>query len=628
MASKDPDVKPATRGRRPHPKPTTTAKPPLAASTPKPQLLVPNPEAGERIVLPQIRKRRLTSLFGGLVFALLILLAGFNLLYAGKVYPGVTANGVYLGGLSRDAAAKALQDRIDQYQAEVIRINYSGTALAVSPTQLGLNYDVPKAVDLAMAYGRGGGAFSRLHEEFRAIVGHQTAIASYHYDPSKLTPYIDQVDSDTNQPVANASFSFGDNNALIKQPQLGRRLDRGGLTLDIQDRLAATSADPIDAPVYDLHPQIEASDLVAAQTQANQYLAGPVTLKLPSGDVTVSPDNITSFFKLDPQMAKDFAISNDVRDIYPRPTLVSLSLDGDAVKGYVKKLAAKTDRQAQDAQLTIQDGKVGVFQPSHDGAALNQAKAVSDLTAALTKSADDRTVAVEVTTVHPSVYEGNLNDLGINELISEGFSTFPGSSSARLTNVRIGASKYNNILIKPGEVFSFGAILGDVGPAEGYQPSLVIIGNHEEKQYGGGMCQVSSTMYRAALNAGLPIVERTNHSFAVDFYTQPYGVPGVDATIYYPQVDFKFKNDTGHYILVQTIMQGTTLKFDFYGTKTKTGHIRGPQFVSGSLDATKPSHTVFWRDVLDLSGNVIKTDTVDTYYKSSTDFTIVDNQLH
>jgi len=99
-------------------------------------------------------------------------------------------------------------------------------------------------------------------------------------------------------------------------------------------------------------------------------------------------------------------------------------------------------------------------------------------------------------------------------------------------------------------------------------------------------------------------------------------VPGVDATIYYPSVDFKFKNDTGSYILIQTIMQGTTLKFDFFGTKTKTGNIRGPQFVTGSSDATQPSHTVFYRDVLDLAGNVTKTDKFDTYYKSSKDFPV------
>jgi vancomycin resistance protein YoaR len=231
-------------------------------------------------------------------------------------------------------------------------------------------------------------------------------------------------------------------------------------------------------------------------------------------------------------------------------------------------------------------------------------------------------VALNLTVSQPAVREDNLADLGIVEQISEGETYFPGSPSTRLINVRAGASKFNNVLLAPGEQFSFGKLLGAVDASTGYVPELVILGDHEEKQYGGGLCQVSSTAFRAALAAGLPINQRVNHSFAISYYTWPYSAPGVDATIYYPDVDFKFTNDTGHYILMQTHMQGVDLKFDFFGTKTKTGAIRGPDFISGTTDTTKPSHTVFYRDVLDLAGKVIKTDTFNTYYKSSLDFPV------
>jgi vancomycin resistance protein YoaR len=180
------------------------------------------------------------------------------------------------------------------------------------------------------------------------------------------------------------------------------------------------------------------------------------------------------------------------------------------------------------------------------------------------------------------------------------------------------------VLLAPGQVFSFGSLLGPVDAAHGYAPGLVIIGNIETPQYGGGLCQVSSTAFRAALQAGLPILERSGHAFAISFYTWPYGVPGVDATIYYPQVDMKFQNDTGHYMLITTTMNksASTLKFDYYGTKTKVGVIRGPYFITGSNDSTQASHTVFYRDVEDLSGNVLKTDTFNTYYQPSTNFSI------
>ncbi|HUC20538.1 MAG TPA: VanW family protein, partial [Candidatus Polarisedimenticolaceae bacterium] len=260
--------------------------------------------------------------------------------------------------------------------------------------------------------------------------------------------------------------------------------------------------------------------------------------------------------------------------------------------------------------------------PSQDGVSLDQVKAVGQVVAALNENGTDRTATLPGKVTPAEVNENNLESLGIKEQLSSGQTFFPGSPSTRLTNIRVGQALYNGVLLKPGEVFSFGKILGDVGPAQGYVPELVILADHEEKQYGGGLCQVASTAYRAALLAGLPILQRVNHSFAVSYYTAPYGVPGVDATIYYPQVDLKFKNDTPGYILIQTHMVGTTLTFDYFGTKTKVGEIRGPQFVSGTSDTKQPSRTVFYRDIKDLSGNLVKTDTVFTNYKSSADFPI------
>ena len=207
----------------------------------------------------------------------------------------------------------------------------------------------------------------------------------------------------------------------------------------------------------------------------------------------------------------------------------------------------------------------------------------------------------------------------LKELIGEGVSYFPGSTWQRLQNIRVGTARYQGVLIKPGQVFSFGEYLGEVGPAQGYAESKVILDGKQEFQYGGGLCQVSSTMFRAALNAGLPIVQRTNHAFQVSYYTQPYGIPGVDATIYYPAVDLKFKNDSSRHILVQTELIGTTLYFRFYGTKEKEGRVRGPFFNFGSLDPNSPSQTTFYRDIMQ-NGQVVKTDSFTTYYKSALDF--------
>ncbi len=368
----------------------------------------------------------------------------------------------------------------------------------------------------------------------------------------------------------------------------------------------------------------------AAQSQASGYLAGPITLTLPSKTVTVAPSDITGWITVNrASNAAGLAANLQLSDFaYTPPAApITLSLNNAAIAAYVASLAKTVDQAGQNAALTITGGTATVFQPEKTGYTLDQAGATTAIVAALAKPPADRTIALNVKVTEPAVTAASLNSLGINQLIGEGVTYFPGSPAARVQNIRVGTARFNGTLIKPGDTFSFESLLGDVDAATGYVPAIVILNNKEEYQYGGGLCQVSTTAYRAALLAGLPIVERHNHSYAVGYYTAPFGVPGVDAAIFNDSVDFKFLNNTGHYILIQTILSGSTLKFDFYGTKVESGQIRGPYFITPAggtgWNPTVPSTTVFYRDVLDLTGKVVSTDTVTTHYASSNDFPLV-----
>jgi vancomycin resistance protein YoaR len=601
-----------------------------AAPTPEPQ---PEPEP-EKLELedfqgdepderPVLRRAPLLLRWtGGIIVLTIVLGASFQFVYAGKIYPGVSADGVYLGGLSRAAAEQRIADRVKEFNEHVVTISNGDTNLRIPVASLGLTYDVPQAAKLAYEFGREGGLKTQLHAQLRALLNRGTPLSAYNYDDARLIPYIVGLDDDITTPVQDAALSFSGDQAQVTPSQAGRRLDLGRLIDLVNDRLAGTSADTIAAPVYHLQPILATDALENAVNQINSYVSGPITLTYNGTDRIIDQNTIISWVQVGSKSPQPFAESLKLEDLYPMPTHAQLGLSDSAVATYVADLAKGIDQTAQNAQLSMDTGQLTVVQPSQDGVKVDQKAAISGITAALAKSGDQRHVFLKLQNTTADVNENNLAQLGIKELISEGETTFPGSTQNRLINVRQGGKQFNGVLLKPGEEFSFGKILGDVGPETGYVPELVILANHEEKQYGGGLCQVASTAYRAALLAGLPIDERHNHSFAVSYYTAPYGVPGVDATIYYPQVDLKFTNDTGHYILIQTIMQGTDLKFDFYGTKTKAGVIRGPQFVSGTTDTTKASHTVFYRDITDLAGNVTHTDTVNTYYKPSTDFPV------
>lgn len=162
----------------------------------------------------------------------------------------------------------------------------------------------------------------------------------------------------------------------------------------------------------------------------------------------------------------------------------------------------------------------------------------------------------------PVIPDQELIDRGITDVLAVGKSNFRGSSAARRQNIRVASDKYNGLILAPGEQFSFNGILKSVRPEDGYVEELVIKGNDTEKEYGGGICQVSTTVYRAAFNGGLQLDERFNHSYAVPYY-QPHGF---DATIYLGGKDFKFTNDTPADLIIQTLVSGDDMYFVFYGT--------------------------------------------------------------
>ncbi|HEX3081897.1 MAG TPA: VanW family protein [Candidatus Saccharimonadia bacterium] len=559
----------------------------------------------------------------GLVFVLAVLLVGsFELVYAGKIYPGVSADGVYLGGLSQADAVAKLKERINAFSGQVVTISNGSTNLRIPVASLAPSYNPDKAAKEAFEYARKSDWTTKINQQLHALEGRPTIFTTFSYDDSRLVPYLSDFDDDITSSVSDASLSFDASQPQVTPGQAGKRLDLGQLMLMVADTLSQTSTDPITAPVYSLAPQTTTDELSAVTDELGGYLDGPITLEFLGNQSTIDQKTIISWIQVGSVSGKSFLTSHDLADLYPAPSAAKVTLSKAAIQKYVAGLAANIDQTAQNAVLSMQNNQLAVVQPSRTGVRLDQADAVTAISSSLTKAAGERDISLKLDTTQADVNEDNLDSLGIKELISEGETYFPGSPSTRLTNVRAGAKRFNGVLLKPGEEFSFGKYLGDVGPETGYVPELVIIGDHEEYQYGGGLCQVSSTAFRAALQAGLPITERVNHAFAISYYTWPYSVPGVDATIYYPQVDFKFVNDTGHYILMQTTMSGTDLKFDFFGTKTKSGVIHGPEFITGSNDATQPSHTVFYRDVLDLSGAVTKTDTFNTYYQSSKNFPV------
>jgi len=244
----------------------------------------------------------------------------------------------------------------------------------------------------------------------------------------------------------------------------------------------------------------------------------------------------------------------------------------ESVQTAIQTLSQKINIPSQDALFRFSGGKVIAFKPSKNGRAVNEKELLKLIEESMPHISEGTLstllIPVPVETTHPTSETTEVNTFGIKELIGRGYSQFRGSIPGRIHNVALAASKLNGVLIKPGETFSFNQTLGDISAATGYQSAYIIKDGRTVMGDGGGVCQVSTTLFRAALNAGLPITERHEHSYRVHYYEDGGFKAGLDATVFDPKDDLKFKNDTPSYILIQTITDtdNLTLTFELYGT--------------------------------------------------------------
>lgn len=242
------------------------------------------------------------------------------------------------------------------------------------------------------------------------------------------------------------------------------------------------------------------------------------------------------------------------------------------VEEALANLSGRIDVPVQEALFQFNDGKVTAFRASKNGRAVQKEEALARFESAVKALPHapqlQIVINIPVYTVHPVTTTEKVNSFGIKELIGRGYSEFTGSIPGRIHNVALAASRINGTLIPPGETFSFVNAIGDISAATGYQSAYIIKEGRTVLGDGGGVCQVSTTLFRSALAAGLPIVERHAHAYRVHYYEEGGFKAGIDATVFSPSVDLKIKNDTPAHILIQTKTdtKNLTLTFELYGT--------------------------------------------------------------
>lgn len=512
-----------------------------------------------------------------LILVLLTLIATFlfsqyRSQHDGRVFTGVRMGDVDLSGKTAAEAQEIIAGELPYVPDSTITFEdpVSGQRWEKTLAELGIAYDEQQTTAAAMAVGRTGGPLNRTRDIFETWYYGRAISPVIVLDEGQVNEAILELADEINEPAVDASITYEDNAAQYHPGQPGHMLDTSDLRQRLLQPVADFQAAEVELLVHDIYPTFYDDTTVAQEMQ--QILDGPMTFYLPEplddldlDSVELSPELLATWLRVDVQDNGDGS--------FQRTVLV----DENAVRHWLRQYADQLYRDPVNARFYFDDDtrELVLVAPHIDGRSL-------DLEATLTQfleqvGTSNRTVPFVMEKIAPSVHSGvTATELGITELITETTTWFYGSSDARKHNIARSAANFFGIVIAPGEEFSFNKYLGSVSQDDGYEEGFIIVGGRTIDGIGGGVCQVSTTLYQNAFLAGFPITERWEHGYMLHYYDDGEG-PGMDATVFSPIVDMKFINNTPYHLLIENYYneENEALTFKMYSTSMGREVIKG-----------------------------------------------------
>ncbi len=496
--------------------------------------------------------------------------------YNGRVLPRVSVGSVRVGGLTEDALRAALTREAEQLLASPVTLTHQSRVVATPRlSDLGLTVPVSSLAREAFGYGRRGAVVMQAREWLRSLTGVALPFRVALSDQA-LADYAARFLGSLVVPARSAMWAV-EGNALVFVPgAVGQAVDTAVLRRDILQMVTTGSSSPVALQLVSRPPAVSDAEVAALRGDVERVLVSPATLVLVDRQWMIPVEMLRTLMT--------------VERVGPR---AAVTFQREALARYLEQeITPAVNRPGANARFELTEGRATLFTAPQDGIALKVAESVEGIRLAIAGGSAVGELVVNRTP--PAIRTtDDLQRLGIQGFLARGETDFKGSPRNRIHNIRVGAERFHGALIPPGATFGFNEQLGPVLRSTGYKPELVILQNVTTPQYGGGLCQVSTTMFRAVVLAGLKVVERKPHAYPVSYY----GTPGFDATIYPNQrtwkdgTDLKFINDTPGHILIQTNIEGTKLSFEFWGTPDgRDVKVVGPRVVSrgpgGSLKAT------------------------------------------
>ena len=499
------------------------------------------------------------------ITAVILLIIGLGIVYVnyqsqhnGRIFPGVSIMGVDVSDMTTAEAQTALNTAFPYAQDAHIVLTDPTTEQqwVKTPAELGMRFDAEQTVQAAYDIGRTGNPVHRVSDLFSIWYYGRSLTPILLLDQEQLDNNLKQLAAELNQQPINATFELNGEETTFNPGKTGRALD----VYDVHNRLLEplTNFQPaeIELLVHEIQPTLYDSGEIASGLQ--QIVSSPITFYLqePLDEFDLEPITLTN-----QQLASWVRVDTSSDE----PTVI---VDENAVRHWLRQYEDQITRDPVNARFYFDDAteELVLVAPHINGRELDIEATVNQFLQQV--ETPNRSIPFIVNEIVPiAKSEATAVDLGITELITETTTWFYGSSDARKHNIATAATNFYGIVVDPYEEFSFNDYLGNITEADGYTEGFIIVDGQTIQGIGGGVCQVSTTLYQTAFFAGFPIVERNPHGYMLGYYGDGAG-HGMDATIYSPIVDMKFLNNSPHHLLIENYYneENEALTFKFYST--------------------------------------------------------------
>jgi vancomycin resistance protein YoaR len=518
---------------------------------------------------PRFIEKAAAALAGAVALTALIAFvfsAIYSLVYIGRIYPGVSVGGVDLSGVRRTDAVVMLSQQLTYPITGQVTLAYGGQNYNYSPAQLGLTLDADASARAAYSFGRSWLPWQALAEKVQSMRGGATLAPRLLFNGDVAQQTLMQVAAQLNRPTQEAQLSVTGLDVQMTPGQVGLTLDTERTASFLAVQLLGMQNVVVPLAVVEQPPRI--LDASAQAEIARGILSQPLVIA-PGGNHAGAPEPWT----LQPdQLAGMLTIERVEAD---NSAQYQVGLDAQKLGAFLAGLATQVAAGPENARFIFNDetAQLEVIQPAVIGRTLQIQKSIDSINQQIGQGAHQ--VELQYDFTNPELPDDvKAADLGITQLVAEQTTYFYGSSPERIQNIKTAAARFHGLLVPPGEVFSMVANIGDISLESGFAEALIIFGDRTIKGVGGGVCQVSTTLFRTVFFGGYPIIERYPHAYRVSYYEYNAAVQrdpalvGLDATVYAPVVDFKFQNDTPYWLLMETYVDeaARTITWKFYST--------------------------------------------------------------